>query len=176
MRFDDQGRELPDPTPLEIPAGMRRPESLEDQVRRLVRTHMSRQAVAEGNESFEEANDFEIPEDDAEHFETRYEMPEMAEEVPIERAQRVDTRAEHGKRGPAVRESSDLDDEAGAAGAESGHDQVDAFPAEDARARGDRAPGAVGSRVPRGAAARVKGAAPRPDGRESRGKPRVDRK
>lgn len=63
MRYDEQGRELPDPTPVEIPVGFQRPESLQEQIKRLVRTELSAQAQAEGFESFEEADDFEVGDD-----------------------------------------------------------------------------------------------------------------
>lgn len=63
MPLDKDGSEIPDPTPLTIPSGFRRPETLAEQVQRLVRTHVSRQAQLEGNESFEESEDFDVPDD-----------------------------------------------------------------------------------------------------------------
>lgn len=74
MKFDAQGRELPDPTPVELPLGFKRPESLNDQIRRMIRGEMSAQASAAGNETFEEANDFDVDEDDAELHGTQYEL------------------------------------------------------------------------------------------------------
>lgn len=64
MKFDKLGREMPDDTPLELPAGFKVPESLESMVARLVRTRVSEMASREGMESFEEANDFEVDEDE----------------------------------------------------------------------------------------------------------------
>ena len=61
--LDDQGREVPDPTPLTLPAGFRRPETLAEQVQRLVRTHISREAAERGEETFEEAEDFDVPDE-----------------------------------------------------------------------------------------------------------------
>lgn len=61
---------------------MARPESLTDIVQRMIRTHASRIAQQEGYESFEEANDFDLPEDEAELNATRYE--EMGEDAGIE--------------------------------------------------------------------------------------------
>lgn len=81
MRFDDQGRELPDPKPVALPLGAKRPESITEQIRRLIRGEMSRQAVEEGNESFEEANDFDVDEPDAELHDTEYQL--MTEELPL---------------------------------------------------------------------------------------------
>lgn len=63
---DADGHELPDPRPLVMPSGFRRPETLAEQVQRLVRTHISRQAQEQGEESFEEAEDFDIDDDQAE--------------------------------------------------------------------------------------------------------------
>lgn len=61
--LDKFGREVPDPKPVAIPAGFKRPETLQEQVARLVRTTLSRQAEAQGFESFEESQDFDIPDD-----------------------------------------------------------------------------------------------------------------
>lgn len=82
MKFDKEGRELPDPTPIEIPAGFKRPETLQEQIRRLVRTAISERAVDSGAESFEEANDFDMDDDDPTDQDTVY--TRMAEEVPRE--------------------------------------------------------------------------------------------
>lgn len=64
ISFDKQGREILDPTPVEMPVGMKRPESLQQMIQRLVRAQISQAAVDDGHESFEEANDFDIDEDD----------------------------------------------------------------------------------------------------------------
>lgn len=81
MKYDDEGRELPDPTPMAIPAGMKRPESLVDTMRRLIRNEFSKDVGAIGYETFEDANDFDVEEDDAEIRETVYER--MQDESPI---------------------------------------------------------------------------------------------
>ena len=62
--LDERGWEIPDPTPVEIPAGFSRPESLEAMVQRMVRTRVSDIAAEEGFETFEEADDFEVDEED----------------------------------------------------------------------------------------------------------------
>lgn len=59
-----QGHEIPDPEPLVLPSGFRRPETLAEQVQRLVRTGLSRMAEEQGMESFEEAEDFDVDEDE----------------------------------------------------------------------------------------------------------------
>lgn len=63
VRQDEYGREIPDPNPVEVPLGMKRPETLAEQVQRLVRTSISAHAEMHGAESFEEADDFDIEED-----------------------------------------------------------------------------------------------------------------
>lgn len=52
-----------DGQPAEVPAGFRVPETMEQRVQRLVRGALSRRAEEVGFESFEEANDFDIPDD-----------------------------------------------------------------------------------------------------------------
>lgn len=63
IRLDEKGREVPDQTPLEIPAGRKRPETLQEQVQRLVRHQVSAYAEMHGHESFADADDLEVDED-----------------------------------------------------------------------------------------------------------------
>lgn len=56
-------RESMDSTPMTLPAGFRRPPSLIDQMRVMIRREMSEAAAARGRETFEEANDFEVPDE-----------------------------------------------------------------------------------------------------------------
>lgn len=63
MRLDEHGHEVPDPTPLVLPSGFRRPETLAEQVARLVRGAMSRRAEEEGFETFEDSEDFDVDDD-----------------------------------------------------------------------------------------------------------------
>lgn len=62
-RLDELGREVPDPTRLSLPSGFKRPETLAEQVQRLVRVQVSREAENAGYETFEESEDFELPDD-----------------------------------------------------------------------------------------------------------------
>lgn len=56
--------ETPDPTPVAMPSGFKRPETLEERIRRLVRSERFNQDLdAAGLETFAEANDFDIPDD-----------------------------------------------------------------------------------------------------------------
>lgn len=62
--YNERGEEIPDSTKPEIPLGFKKPESLAEQVARLVKSAQLReQALASGHETFEEADDFEVGED-----------------------------------------------------------------------------------------------------------------
>jgi len=61
-RLDANGHELPDPTPLSLPSGFKAPETLAETVKRLVRA-ASREAEQAGDETFEEAEDFDVGDD-----------------------------------------------------------------------------------------------------------------
>lgn len=60
---DANGHEILDPRPMALPVGFQRPPTLAEQVARLVRGHMSDMAAADGFETFEDADDFELDED-----------------------------------------------------------------------------------------------------------------
>lgn len=58
---DDYGRELPDPVPMAPPVGYTRQPSLSEQIRAMVVSEQLRAAaMAAGEETFEEADDFDI--------------------------------------------------------------------------------------------------------------------
>lgn len=62
--LDENGHEVPDPRPLSLPSGMKRPETLAQQVARLVRSHeLARAASAQGFETLEESEDFDVGDD-----------------------------------------------------------------------------------------------------------------
>lgn len=63
FRLDENGHEILDPNPVEVPLGMKRPESLAEQVQRLVRTSISNHAAMHGLETFEESEDFDVGDD-----------------------------------------------------------------------------------------------------------------
>lgn len=85
-RLTIDGAEKLDPKPMAIPVGFDRPERLEDQIARLVRTEKWKMAMEEaGNETYEEANDFDMPEDDIEF--SKHELvydPVKDEDVPFD--------------------------------------------------------------------------------------------
>lgn len=61
--YGEEAGPVIDGTPMAIPAGFRRPPTLAEQVQRLVRGALSRQAEDAGFENFDEANDFDVPDD-----------------------------------------------------------------------------------------------------------------
>lgn len=62
--LDEHGREMPDPTPIAPPVGYNRQPSLAEQIRAMVRSERLRQeAEAQGFETFEEADDFDVGDD-----------------------------------------------------------------------------------------------------------------
>lgn len=78
-RLDSKGREILDPTPVEIPVPFERPEPLHLRIRRIVLEQLSRQAQAEGEETFADFEDF--GEDEDEEFSSPYELP--IDNIPI---------------------------------------------------------------------------------------------
>lgn len=76
-------KEYPDPTPVEIPIEMQRPESMDEKIKRIIQTQISAQAAMNGTETFDEANDFDV-QDDFEVAEpvSQHEMIDMMPEYP----------------------------------------------------------------------------------------------
>lgn len=72
------GKEYLDDTPVSIPSGLRRPPSIHEMIRRYVRSEQFAEKMrAEGKETEEEANDFEL-EDEEDIIITRHEFAAMA--------------------------------------------------------------------------------------------------
>lgn len=65
-KYNKEGQEVMDPTPLAVPVGFKKPLSLQEQIKRMIRTSISQDARDKGYESFEEASDFDIPDDPVE--------------------------------------------------------------------------------------------------------------
>lgn len=82
MPHDEKGREIPDPTPVEIPAGISKPESMNDMIRRYVRIEASKIAEANDMETFEEADDFEVDDMEPDDQTTVYMVPEVGPDGP----------------------------------------------------------------------------------------------
>lgn len=99
MKFSEDGRELPDSTPIEIPAGFRKPESLKEMIARMIQAHGLRREESDGEETFEEANDFDMEEEESpELYPTHHELHE--EVVDAYKAKtRADAEAAADRRG-----------------------------------------------------------------------------
>lgn len=65
--------EDPDPTPFAPTVGIRRSESLEEKMRRMIRDEMSHVAERQGMETFDEADDFDV--EDELDPQSMYEIP-----------------------------------------------------------------------------------------------------
>lgn len=78
--FDFFRREKSDSRPLALPAGMKLPETAEARMRRMIREEFSQVAADNGDETFEEANDFDIESTDIEDMMSRYETVAMVHE------------------------------------------------------------------------------------------------
>lgn len=81
--------EVPDPTPHSPTVNVPVPETIEEKMRRLIRDEMSYNAATMGQETFAEADDFDV-DDDNDPF-SAYEIPFEAEfEPPVPRASAPD--------------------------------------------------------------------------------------
>lgn len=69
--LDERGYEIPDNTPVELPTRLRVSPNRISQMRQLVRAELSRAAAEQGHETFEEADDFSLP--DGEEWVSPYE-------------------------------------------------------------------------------------------------------
>lgn len=74
--------ETPDQTPVEIPVGFNQPESLESIMARMIETRFNQMAEERGQETFEEADDFDVS-DEHELPKTPYEMVDMDPDEPF---------------------------------------------------------------------------------------------
>lgn len=74
------GKEQNDPRAMVIDANLERPPTLQEQIRRIIKTDLAIQAQNQGYETFEEANDFNIDGEDDEPP-TKYEV--MTDELPL---------------------------------------------------------------------------------------------
>jgi len=60
MPLNENGHEVLDDTPVEIPLRFRREETINEKVQRLVELNISARAEANGFETFDEADDFDV--------------------------------------------------------------------------------------------------------------------
>lgn len=80
-KYNELHQEIPDPTPVEMPLGYERPESLESMIARMIQTVNVRASKSGQVETFEEADDFET--DDDPDLKSPYQLTDMEEEAPI---------------------------------------------------------------------------------------------
>lgn len=130
MPHNEKGEEVLDTQPLERALRFSRPPSLQDTIKRLVEQEISRQAEGEGNETFEESDDFDVGDDydprspheldwDQETTETPEQMhkrmrAELAEEIRQEVLAEIRKEAKARKKKP----SSSLESRIGGRGGE----------------------------------------------------------
>lgn len=79
--LNERGHEVPDPEPVAVPVRFQAPESLEDRIKRIIRADLSARAQAQGFETFEEADDFEVGDD----YDPRspHELDSVQEDAPL---------------------------------------------------------------------------------------------
>lgn len=58
--LNEKGHEVFNPTPKVLHTGVNRPPTLQEQIQRVLRINLSEQAEAQGAETFEESNDFDV--------------------------------------------------------------------------------------------------------------------
>lgn len=78
--IDEMGREINNPVPLEVEVGPKK-VCINDEIRRVVATEISKRAMEMGKESYEEANDFDV-DDDFEKSEIRSQYEIMDDDYP----------------------------------------------------------------------------------------------
>lgn len=82
--YDSKGREIVNPVPNKFVANMKRPETLEEKIAKVLKHQDWMKAQQEGIESWQDANDFEVPDDFEEVVLSEYQLTQMQEEQPIE--------------------------------------------------------------------------------------------
>lgn len=79
-RFPESPYDPTDPVPVETETGLKKPESIDQKIKRLIRTEISQKVHEQGGESFKDANDFDVDEDPEPI--SGYEYTEMKPEFP----------------------------------------------------------------------------------------------
>lgn len=80
-KFTKDGKELPDQKRVELPIGYRVPETMEEKMMRMIDSKLSRRAEEAGLETIEEANDFDMGEEDGLPLPmSQFELTDMQEE------------------------------------------------------------------------------------------------
>lgn len=63
-KLNDKGEEICDPRPMEMPIGFKRPMPLADEIRMMLQKSIQQELEEAGVESFEDADDFELEDED----------------------------------------------------------------------------------------------------------------
>lgn len=71
--LNEYGFEVPDNTPVEVPTRLRLPQTRASQIQAFIRAELSRQALDQGHESFDEANDLDVDDGSGDFGMTAYE-------------------------------------------------------------------------------------------------------
>lgn len=79
-QWTEDGRQIPDDTPVEIPLNLRKGETEAMRIARAVSLEFSQQAEKKGYETWEESQDFDIEDDEDIFPQSQFELKEMAEE------------------------------------------------------------------------------------------------
>lgn len=61
--LDEKGYEIPSPRTLFVAGRLKRAPTLKEQIQRVIRTTLSEQAMSQGFETFNESQDFDVPDD-----------------------------------------------------------------------------------------------------------------
>lgn len=113
--IDERGRERPDPIPMAPPVGYQRQPSITERIREMVRSeHLRLAALQAGQETFEEADDFDTGEDLDPHtpYEEVFDPIEADARMALREADHrasVEARAQELR--PSTKETSNADDQ-----------------------------------------------------------------
>lgn len=75
----DNGKEINNPKPVVLHTGIKRPPTLQEQIHRVLRGRLSREAEQQGYETLEESQDFDVENEDTEP-DTIYQV--LEDEIP----------------------------------------------------------------------------------------------
>lgn len=96
QRHNAEGKEVLDTTPVARNIPWSRPLTIQEQIQRYIRMEMSRDASEHGNETFEEADDFDVGDD----YDPRSPWELSADQESVERERLMEDGNENGT--PAV--------------------------------------------------------------------------
>lgn len=86
--YDELHREIPDPTPVALPMGYEKPETLAQIMSRIIAQNQHLEKMRE-LETEEEADDFNVEDEDDIEFTSAHEFMDMNEEFVVERVEKL---------------------------------------------------------------------------------------